>query len=95
MLGLTSPLMAGTFIGVWGLAQAYARGLATISGGALLSVFGEFTGSQNSYEAYAGVFIVQAFGLLAAGLMLLRVNTELFQSKVEQALSSVLVSELE
>ena len=95
MLGLTSPLMAGTFIGVWGLAQAYARGIATISGGALLSIFGELTGSQNSFGAYAGVFIVQAFGLLAAGLLLLRVDTNLFQSKVEQALSSVLTSELD
>ena len=95
MLGLTSPLMAGTFIGVWGLAQAYARGLATISGGALLSIFGELTGSQNSFGAYAGVFIVQACGLLAAGLLLLRVDTKLFQSKVEQALSSVLTSELD
>ena len=95
MLGLTSPMMAGTFIGVWGLAQAYARGLATISGGALLSIFGELTGSQNSFGAYAGVFIVQAFGLLAAGLLLLRVDTKLFQAKVEQALSSVLTSELD
>ena len=95
MLGLTSPLMAGTFIGVWGLAQAYARGLATISGGALLSLFGELTGSQNSFEAYAGVFVVQAVGLLAAGLLLLRVDTKLFQAKVEQALSSVLASELD
>ena len=95
MLGLTSPLMAGTFIGVWGLAQAYARGLATIGGGALLSFFGQFTGSQNSFSAYAGVFIVQAFGLLVAGVMLLRVDTNLFQSKVEQALSSVLASELD
>ena len=95
MLGLTSPMMAGTFIGVWGLAQAYARGLATISGGALLSIFGELTGSQNSFGAYAGVFIVQAFGLLAAGLLLLRVDTQLFQAKVEQALSSVLTSELD
>ena len=95
MLGLTSPLMAGTFIGVWGLAQAYARGLATISGGALLSVFAEFSGSQNSFQAYAGVFVVQALGLLLAGLLLLRVNTDLFQSKVEQALSSVLTSELD
>ena len=85
MLGLTSPLMAGTFIGVWGLAQAYARGLATISGGALLSVFAEFSGSQNSFQAYAGVFVVQALGLLLAGLLLLRVNTDLFQSKVEQS----------
>ena len=95
MLGLTSPLMAGTFIGVWGLAQAYARGLATVSGGALLSVFGELTGSQNSFQAYAGVFVVQALGLLVAGLLLLRVDTNLFQAKVEKALSSVLSSELD
>ena len=95
MLGLTSPLMAGTFIGVWGLAQAYARGLATIGGGALLSFFGQFSGSQNSFSAYAGVFIVQAIGLLIAGVMLLRVDTNLFQRKVEQALTSVLSSELD
>ena len=95
MLGLTSPLLAGTFIGVWGLAQAYARGLATISGGALLSVFGELTGSQNSFQAYAGVFVVQAFGLLVAGLLLLRVDTNLFQNKVEKALTSVMSSELD
>ena len=95
MLGLTSPLMAGTFIGVWGLAQAYARGLATISGGALLSGFGTLTGSQNNFAAYAGVFIIQAIGLLVAGLLLLRVDTNLFQRKVEQALSSILASELD
>ncbi len=95
MLGLTSPLMAGTFIGVWGLAQAYARGLATIGGGALLSFFGQFSGSQNSFSAYAGVFIVQAIGLLIAGMMLLKVDTNLFQRKVEQALASVLTNELD
>ena len=95
MLGLTSPLMAGTFIGVWGLAQAYARGLATISGGALLSGFGTLTGSQNSFAAYAGVFIIQAIGLLVAGLLLLRVDTKLFQRRVEKALSSILSSELD
>ena len=95
MLGLTSPLMAGTFIGVWGLAQAYARGLATISGGALLSGFGTLTGSQNSFAAYAGVFIIQAIGLLLAGVLLLRVDTKLFQRKVEQALASILASELD
>ena len=95
MLGLTSPLMAGTFIGVWGLAQAYARGLATISGGALLSGFGTLTGSQNSFAAYAGVFMIQAIGLLVAGLLLLRVDTKLFQRRVEKALSSILSSELD
>ena len=95
MLGLTSPLMAGTFIGVWGLAQAYARGLATVSGGALLSVFGEFTGSQNSFQAYAGVFLVQALGLLVAGFLLLRVDTNLFQSNVEKVLGRIVASELD
>ena len=95
MLGLTSPLMAGTFIGVWGLAQAYARGLATISGGALLSGFGTLMGSQNSFAAYAGVFIIQAIGLLVAGLLLLRVDTKMFQRKVETALSSILANELD
>jgi len=87
--------MAGTFIGVWGLAQAYARGLATIGGGALLSFFGQFSGSQNSFSAYAGVFIVQAIGLVIAGMMLLKVDTNLFQRKVEQALASVLTNELD
>ena len=95
MLGLTSPLMAGTFIGVWGLAQAYARGLATVSGGALLSVFGEFAGSQNSFQAYAGVFVVQALGLLVAGLLLLRVDTNLFQSNVEKVLGRIVASEID
>jgi len=95
MLGLTSPLMAGTFIGVWGLAQAYARGLATISGGSLLSLFGSVTGGQNSFAAYAGVFITQAVGLLIAGLLLLKVDTSLFKRDVDQALGAVVASELD
>ena len=95
MLGLTSPLMAGTFIGVWGLAQAYARGLATISGGGLLSLFGVFSGGQNSFAAYASVFIVQAVGLLIAGVLLLRVDTNLFQQRVQRALGDLVALELD
>ena len=95
MLGLTSPLMAGTFIGVWGLAQAYARGIATISGGGLLSLFGSITGGQNSFNAYAGVFITQAVGLLIAGLLLLKVDTSLFKRDVDQALGVVAAAELD
>ncbi|WP_115121546.1 BCD family MFS transporter [Synechococcus sp. UW105] len=95
MLGLTSPLMAGTFIGVWGLAQAYARGAATVSGGTLLSIFGSLTGGQNTFAAYAGVFSLQAIGLFLAGLMLLKVDTSLFKTKVDQALGSVAAEELE
>ena len=95
MLGLTSPGLAGTFIGVWGLAQAYARGLATISGGGLLSVFGQFWGGQNSFPAYASVFLLQAIGLALAGLLLLRVDTSLFQQRVQRALGDLVTTELD
>jgi BCD family chlorophyll transporter-like MFS transporter len=95
MLGLTSPGLAGTFIGVWGLAQAYARGLATISGGGLLSFFGQFWGGQNSFPAYASVFLLQAIGLALAGLLLLRVDTSLFQQRVQRALGDLVTTELD
>jgi BCD family chlorophyll transporter-like MFS transporter len=95
MLGLTSPQLAGTFIGLWGLAQAYARGFATVAGGGLLSLFGGFFGSQNSYGAYASVFLLQAIGLLLAGILLLRVDTALFQQRVQRALGDLLALDLD
>jgi BCD family chlorophyll transporter-like MFS transporter len=36
MLDLTAAETAGTFIGAWGLAQALARGVATVTGGLCL-----------------------------------------------------------
>jgi len=95
MLGLTSPQLAGTFIGLWGLAQAYSRGFATVAGGGLLSLFGGFFGSQNSYGAYASVFLLQAVGLLLAGILLLRVDTALFQQRVQRALGDLLALDLD
>jgi BCD family chlorophyll transporter-like MFS transporter len=95
MLGLTSPQLAGTFIGLWGLAQAYARGFATVAGGGLLSLFGGFFGSQNSYGAYASVFLLQAIGLLLAGILLLQVDTALFQQRVQRALGDLLALDLD
>jgi BCD family chlorophyll transporter-like MFS transporter len=95
MLGLTSPLLAGTFIGIWGLAQAYARGFATVAGGGLLSIFGGIFGGQNSFGAYASVFVLQAIGLLIAGFLLLRVDTALFQERMQRALGPVAAFELD
>ena len=95
MLGLTSPQLAGTFIGLWGLGQAYSRGFATVAGGGLLSLFGGFFGSQNSYGAYASVFLLQAVGLLLAGILLLRVDTALFQQRVQRALGDLLALDLD
>lgn len=95
MLGLTSPQLAGTFIGVWGLVQAYSRGLATVSGGAILSVAGRFTGGQDSLAAYGTVFVIQAIGLLVAGLMLLRVDTRLFKARIQTAFADLAALDLD
>ena len=95
MLGLTSPQLAGTFIGVWGLAQAYSRGLATVAGGSILSFTGRFTGGQDSLAAYASVFVIQAFGLLLAGFLLLRVDTRLFQTRIQAAFSDLAALDLD
>ena len=81
--------------GVWGLAQAYARGVATVTGGGLLSLFGGVFGGQDTYGAYASVFVIQAVGLLLAGLLLLRVDTTLFQQRVQRALGDLLALELD
>ena len=38
MLDLTLPAMAGTFVGIWGLAQALSRGFGKVVGGGLLDL---------------------------------------------------------
>jgi BCD family chlorophyll transporter-like MFS transporter len=95
MLSLTSPRLAGTFLGVWGLAQAYARGIGTVAGGGLLSLVGGVVGGQDSFAAYASVFVLQSLGLLLSGLLLLRVDTTLFQQRIEQAFARLAAAELD
>lgn len=95
MLSLTSPRLAGTFLGVWGLAQAYARGIGTVAGGGLLSLVGGVVGGENSFAAYASVFVLQSLGLLLSGLLLLRVDTTLFQQRIEQAFARLAAAELD
>ena len=95
MLGLTSPLLAGTFIGIWGVAQAYSRGIATVAGGSVLSGAGLIWGSETSFGAYASVFVLQALGLLVSGVLLLRVDTSLFKERIERTLGSLVAHELD
>ena len=93
MLDLTAAETAGTFIGAWGLAQAMARGLATVLGGAVLdlgrSIF------TVPVLAYSTVFITQAVGLLLAVLVLNQVNIKEFQDNAKQAITAVLEGELD
>ena len=94
MLDLTAAETAGTFIGAWGLSQALARALATVAGGAVLSV-GKGLFSSNLMFAYGLVFAIQAIGMVIAVGFLKRVNVQEFQENSRRAIATVLESELD
>jgi MFS transporter, BCD family, chlorophyll transporter len=94
MLDLTVAETAGTFIGAWGLAQAMARGLATVLGGGLLDLGRGLFGS-NVMLAYALVFGVQAVGMIAAIALLSRLNLQEFRTTAQAAIATVFQSDLD
>jgi BCD family chlorophyll transporter-like MFS transporter len=104
MLDLTVAETAGTFIGAWGLAQAIARGSATVLGGGLLDL-GRliFSGGQNAAAvggsnallAYGLVFGLQAVGMLVAIGLLSRVDILEFQSSTKTAITAALESDMD
>ncbi|MEM6450010.1 MAG: BCD family MFS transporter [Cyanobacteria bacterium P01_D01_bin.105] len=103
MIDLTAAETAGTFIGAWGLAQAMARGGASVLGGALLSLGKNLTGAAAAVEptseqllpAYALVFGTQAVGMLIAIALVSRVNIQEFQLDAKQAITAALETELD
>ncbi|RMH75454.1 MAG: MFS transporter [Cyanobacteria bacterium J007] len=93
MLDLTAAETAGTFIGAWGLAQAIARGLATVTGGAVLDLGRAIF--QSPVLAYSTVFAVQYVGMISAVALLRRVNAVEFQANAKQAIAAVMEGELD
>lgn len=93
MLDLTLAETAGTFIGAWGLAQAMARGLATVLGGAVLDLGRAIF--QVPVLAYGTVFTVQAIGMILAIVLLNRVNVREFSENTKRAIANVLEQELD
>lgn len=93
MLDLTAAETAGTFIGAWGLAQALAKGFATVAGGAVFDLGKRlFTDPVLSYGL---VFALQGIVMLLAVWYLGRVNVQEFRTSARQAIASVLQSELD
>ncbi len=103
MLDLTAVETAGTFIGAWGLAQAIARGSASVLGGGLLSLGKNLTGAATAtaptaeqlLPAYALVFVTQAVGMMVAIVLVSRVDVEEFQMDAKQAIAAALESDLD
>ncbi|MDY7012464.1 MAG: BCD family MFS transporter [Cyanobacteriota bacterium] len=92
MLDLTAAETAGTFIGAWGLAQAMARGLATVLGGTVLNV-GKLIFAAPVF-AYSSVFALQAVGMIVAIWVLGFVNIREFQENAKAAIAATMEGEL-
>ena len=93
MLDLTVAETAGTFIGAWGLSQAIARGLATLSGGIVLDI-GKKIFSASIY-AYSFVFVCEAAIMIIAVSLLSRVNVQEFRTDAKKAIATVFANEID
>jgi len=98
MLDLTLAEAAGTFVGVWGLAQAMSRAIGKVLGGGLLDLgrwLAELMGlGVDPFPTYALVLSVEVMVALGALLALNRVNLRQFREDTGRSLSRVLSLEL-
>jgi BCD family chlorophyll transporter-like MFS transporter len=98
MLDLTLPQAAGTFVGVWGLAQALSRALGKVLGGGLLDL-GRWLQvilhlGSSAYPAYALVLAVEILVAIGALVLLARLNLRQFREDTGRSLVRVLSLEL-
>jgi BCD family chlorophyll transporter-like MFS transporter len=93
MLDFTAAETAGTFIGAWGLSQALAKGVATVSGGAFFNLGKQLT--DNLVLAYGLVFLLQCLAMLLAVGLLNQVNIQEFRTTAKDAIATVMESELD
>ena len=98
MLDLTLPQAAGTFVGVWGLAQALSRALGKVAGGGLLDLGRSLQQALNlgdsPFPAYAVVLGAEIVVAAAALLLLARLNLRQFREDTGRSLTKVLALEL-
>jgi BCD family chlorophyll transporter-like MFS transporter len=98
MLDLTLPEVAGTFVGVWGLAQALSRALGKVIGGGLLDLgrlLPPLGGGAipESYPSFALVLAVECLIAASALWVLDRVNVRQFREDAGARLQQVLLAE--
>jgi BCD family chlorophyll transporter-like MFS transporter len=92
MLDLTTAETAGTFTGLWGLAQAFSQAASSLTGGALLDLGRQFFGTP--LLAYGFVFWVEAVVILLAVVLLRRVNVAEFQEQSSKAVMAAMEGDL-
>ena len=94
MLDLTLPAVAGTFVGVWGLAQAYSRALGKVMGGGLLDAARWLLPDAPAHAAYGLVLLLEAAIAVLALVLLSRVSLKQFRADTASNLDRVLAAEL-
>ena len=94
MLDLTLPQAAGTFVGVWGLAQALSRALGKILGGGLYDLGRLLPFGDVPLTPFLLVFGVELLIALSALVLLDRVNLGQFRQDTGRSLQKVLAMEL-
>jgi BCD family chlorophyll transporter-like MFS transporter len=82
MFDFTVPGMTGLYIGAWGFSNALSRLAGSILGGVMRDVVNQATGSALS--GYLVVFTLEALMLLAAAVMLTRLDIQKFKKGVEE-----------
>ncbi len=82
MFDLTVPGMVGLYIGAWGFSNALSRLVGNLLAGILRDVVNQLTGAALS--GYLVVFILEALMLLAATVMLTRIDVKKFQKNIEE-----------
>jgi BCD family chlorophyll transporter-like MFS transporter len=94
MLDLTLPEAAGTFVGVWGLAQAMARAMGKLLGGGLFDLGHWLPFGSGPFPAYGLVFGVELLVAALALLVLRRVNIRQFREDTGRGLTKIMAMEL-
>lgn len=71
----------GLLLGIWGAFYAYSRGLATIAGGGLLTLF-KTLNPDHVFGSYGGVFGLQIAGFLMAVVLMRRLDVAGFRKNL-------------
>ncbi len=95
MLDLTLPEVAGTFVGIWGLAQALSRAMGKVFGGGLLDIGRLLSGPNNPLPAFAFVFGLETLLMVLAIVVLNKVNINRFKEDTSTNIQTILLEDLD
>ena len=89
MFNFVQPGLNAVLMGLWGVGYAYSRGLATISGGSLLTLVQTMT-RGDALLSYGGVFVLQIILFLTAALLLNFLDVQDFRRRMKVNFSEVM-----